>query len=298
MSTSSVKIDAFSSARFLDHVQDQLGRSMDRLGSGSKIISPSDDPKGVALSEKITAQNKRIGAATTNVQNAVSYLQTADGFVGTMNGLVMRMSELTTLAKDPTKNPSDVALYQSEFTELQDQLRATIGGSTAEIGGTSGISQPAGTFNGNVLFGANPGGIPIATSENASENVALPETNLRDGSMLELIRQDSSGNYTMHLTDSDAGDKINAGLQDLSDERSTLAAVSGRFDKIAVNLTARGENLTRTLSTINDVNVATESTHLAKFQMMAQAATSMLAQANQSPRSVLRLLGTVAPTTP
>lgn len=288
--SSTVKIDAFSNARFLDRVQDLLARSVNRLGSGSRIASPSDDPNGVALGEKLTGQNKRIQAAVTNVQNAVSHLQTVDGFLSGMNNLVTRMSELQVMAKDPIKNPQDVALYQAEFTHLQDQLRVTIGGSTAEIGGTFAITKPLGMFNGNVLFGSNPGGTPIATSETAGENIPLPETNLRNGAMLELIRQDSSGNYTLHVSDSDAGDKILAGIQDLSDERGTIGAVSERFDVVATNLTRRSENLTQSLANINDVDVATESTRLAKYQMLSQAGTTMLVQANQSPRSVLKLL--------
>lgn len=288
--SSTVKIDAFSNARFLDRVQDLLARSINRLGSGSRIASPSDDPTGVALGEKLTAQNKRIQAARTNVQNAASHLQTTDGFLSGMNDLVTRMSELQVMAKDPIKNPQDVALYQAEFVHLQEQLRVTVGGTTSEIGGTFAITKPLGMFNGNLLFGANPGGTPIATSETAGETIPLPETNLRNGGMLELFRQDSSGNYTLNVSDSDAGTKILAGIQDLSDERATVGAVSQRFEVAATSLTQRSENLTQSLSNINDVDTATESTHLAKYQMLAQAATSMLAQANQSPRAVLKLL--------
>lgn len=286
-----VSNDAFSNARFLDRVQDLLARSVDRLSSGARNLSPSDDPKAMAQGEKLAGQNKRIQAAGTNVQNAVSYLQTADGFIGNMDQLLTRMSELSTLAKDVVKSPGDLAIYQSEFSQLQEQLRVTIGGATSEIGGTFGIPKPLGSFNGNVLFGANPGGTEIATSETPGENVALPEINLRDGAMLELIRQDPSGNYTLHLTDSNAVDKIAAGLQDLSDERGTLGAVMGRFSLVAENLNTRGENVERTMASIHDVDVAAESTALARYQILSQAATAMLAQGNQSPRSVLRLLG-------
>ena len=291
MSSTSVNIDAFTSARFLGRVQDLLARSVDRLSSGSKNLSPSDNPKAAALGEQLTGQNKRIQAASTNVQNAVSYLQTADGFVSGMDGLATRMSELSVLAKDVMKNPGDIAVYQAEFSQLQEQLRVTIGGSTTEIGGTFGIPKPLGTFNNNVLFGANPGGTAIATSESAGENIALPEMNLRDGAMLNLIQQDSTGKFTLQLTDTDAIDKITAGITDLTDTRSLLGAVTGRFSMVGNNLTKREEDLTQTLSAIQDVNVATESTRLAKFQTLSQAATAMLAQANLSPRSVLKLLG-------
>jgi len=288
--SNSVNIDTFTNARFLNRVQDLLTRSTTRLSSGSRIVSASDDPAGAALGEKLTGQNKRIQAASTNIQNAISHLQTVDGFLTGMNGLVTRMSELQVMANDPIKNPGDIALYQSEFTQLQDQLRVTIGGSTAEIGGTFGITKPLGTFNGNILFGSNPGGTAIATGDTPSENIPLPEINLRNGGMLALIQQDASGNYTLHLTDSDAGTKIMAGIQDLGDERSTIGAVNQRFDVAGTTLIQRGQDLTQSLSDINDVSVATESTHLAKYQMLAQAATSMLTQENRAPQAILKLL--------
>lgn len=290
MSSSSVTSESFSNARYLDRVQNLVTRSLSRLSSGSRIVTPSDDAQGVGLGEKLTGQNQRIQAAETNVQNATSYLQSTDGFIKSMSDMVTRMSELSLLATDVMKNGGDIALYQTEFTALQEQLRGIVGGTTAEIGGTTSITKPMGTFNGLVLFGPNPGGMPVATSETPGENVALPEINFRDGSMLELIQQDGAGNYTLHLTDSTAISKITAGLQDLADERATVGAVSRRFELIASNLKKRGERMTSTLSAINDVDVATESTRLSKMQALAQSGTAMLAQANQSPRAVLRLL--------
>lgn len=290
MTNGTVSTDTYSTARYLDRVQDLLTRSLTRLSSGSRIVSPADDAQGVGLGQKLSAQNRRIQAATTNVQNATSYLQTEDGFLGSMNQMVTRLSELSLLSRDVMKNGGDIALYQTEFTSLQDQLRGIVGGSTAEIGGTTAVPKPIGMFNGQVLFGANPGGTPVATSDVPGENVPLPETNLRDGSMLELIKQDSSGNYTLKVTDSDAIDKITAGLQDISDERSNVGAVSRRFEIVAASLVKRGENLTSTISSINDVDVASESTRLSKYQALSQSASSMLAQANQSPRAVLQLL--------
>lgn len=285
-----VSTDAFTNARYLDRVHDLLGRSLSRMSSGSRIVSPSDDAQGVGLGEKLTAQSKRVQAARTNVQNAVSYLQSADGFVGAMNKMVTRMSELTLLASDVMKNGGDIALYQSEFSQLQEELRSTIGGTTAEIGGTVAITKPLGSYNGNVLFGPNATGMPVSTGDTPSDTVTIPETNFRDGAMLELFKQDNAGNYTLKITDSDAIAKINAGIQDLADERGTIGAVSRRFDIIAATLTKRSEDMTSTISEIQDVDVASESTRLAKLQMLSSSATAMLAQANQSPRSILQML--------
>src|SRR6266536_3159661 len=119
MSVINTNIQAIAAARNLNRSQEMLGRSLTRLSSGSKIVNPSDDAAGVAVSEKLAAQNKRVQAASTNVQNAISYIQTSDGFMNSMSKVLSRMSELAILSKDPSKNPEDVALYDQEFTALQ-----------------------------------------------------------------------------------------------------------------------------------------------------------------------------------
>ena len=153
MSVINTNIQAIAAARSLNASQEMLGRSLTRLSSGSKIVNPSDDAAGLAVSEKLDAQNRRVQAASTNVQNAISYIQTADGFMSGMTKILSRMSELAILAKDVTKNTTDVDLYGKEFSALQDQLRATIGGTVAQIGGPAGIDSPLGAFNGIALFG-------------------------------------------------------------------------------------------------------------------------------------------------
>ena len=128
-------INAINATRNLNQSQAMLSRSLARLSSGSKIVKPSDDAAGLAVSEKLQAQNARLLAANTNVQNAQSYVQTADGFLKSMNQMLSRMSELTAMAKDVTKNASDIDLYNAEFQALKEQLLGTIGdGSTTPLG--------------------------------------------------------------------------------------------------------------------------------------------------------------------
>jgi flagellin len=254
------------------------------------MVTPADDPQGVGLAGKLTAQSKRLDAASTNVQNAVSYLQSSDGLMGSMSRMVTRMSELSILAKDVMKNGGDIALYQTEFAKIQEQLRVTIGGSTAEIGGTTAITKPLGTFNGIVLFGANTAGITTAVGANTNESITISETNLRDGAMVELFKQDNAGNFTLSVTDPTALTKINAGLQDLADERATVGAFSRRFDLVGATLTKRSEEITKSISGIQDVDVATESTRLAKYQALTQSASTMVVQANSSSDAVLQML--------
>jgi flagellin len=267
-----------------------LGRSLTRLSSGSKIVNPSDDAAGLAVSEKLDAQNRRVQAATTNVQNAVSYIQTADGFMSGMTKILSRMSELAILAKDVTKNTTDVDLYQQEFTALQDQLRATIGGSVAEIGGTADITTPLGAFNGITLFGSNSAGLTVTIGQAIGQDMTIRESNLRSGAMAELITQNASGVYDLGIADTGLIGDITDAIQHVATERAKLGASQSRLELAATTLSVEYENLSSAISRIRDVDVAKESTQLAKYNILVQSGTSMLAQANQSPQSVLKLL--------
>jgi flagellin len=290
MSVINTNIQAIAAARNLNASQEMLGRSLTRLSSGTKIVNPSDDAAGLAVSEKLDAQNRRVKAATTNVQNAISYVQTADGFMSGMTRILSRMSELAILAKDVTKNATDIALYQEEFTALQDQLRSTIGGATADIGGTADIDTPLGAFNGITLFGANASGLTVTIGQAVGQDMTIPESNLRDGSMLTIIDQDASGAYALNLTDATAIGDITAAIQDVATERASLGASQSRLELAAKTLQVEYENLGAAISRIRDVDVAEESTNYAKYNILVQSGTAMLAQANQTPQSVLRLL--------
>ncbi len=290
MSVINTNIQAIAGARNLNHSQEMLGRSLTRLSSGSKIVNPSDDAAGLAVSEKLDAQGKRVKAATTNVQNAVSYVQTADGFMGAMAKILSRMSELGILSKDVTKSPSDIDLYQQEFAALQEQLRATIGGDTTEIGGTAGVDSPLGAFNGLILFGPNATGLPVTIGQAVGQDMHIKESNLRTGGMLDIIGQDGAGAYTLAVTDSDATAKISGAIQHIATERASLGASLSRLEIASSTLQVEFENLSSAISRIRDVDVAEESTQYARYNILVQSGTAMLAQANQTPQSVLKLL--------
>lgn len=290
MSVINTNTQAIAGARSLNHSQEMLGRSLTRLSSGSKIVNPSDDAAGLAVSEKLDAQGRRVKAATTNVQNAVSYVQTADGFMGGMAKILSRMSEIGVLAKDVTKTGDDVDLYQQEFAALQDQLRATIGGTTAEIGGTTGVDTPLGAFNGLTLFGPNSTGLPVTIGQAVGQDMKIKASDLRTGGMLDMINQDATGAYTLKATDDDAIETVSGAIQHIATERATLGAAQSRLEIASSTLQVEFENLSSAISRIRDVDVAEESTQYAKYNILVQSGTAMLAQANQSPQSVLKLL--------
>lgn len=292
MSVINTNMQAIAGARNLQNSQEMLGRSLNRLSSGSKIVNPSDDAAGLAVSEKLDAQNRRVKAATVNVQNAISYVQTADGFMSGMTKILARMSELGILSKDVTKNSQDLALYQEEFVELQRQLRDTIGGTGTTIGGTT-VDAPLGTFNGIQLFGTTAGGgYQITIGEAVGQEMTLRQTNLQTGSMLEIIKQDASGNFDLSLTNTsvDVIAKVSDAIQHVATERASLGAAQSRMTLAAGTLAIEYENLSAAISRIRDVDVAEETTQLARYNILTQSGTAMLAQANQMPSSVLQLL--------
>jgi flagellin len=290
MSVINTNIQAIAAARNLNASQEMLGRSLTRLSSGSKIVNPSDDAAGLAVSEKLDAQNRRVKAAGTNVQNAVSYVQTADGFMSGMTKILLRMSELAILAKDVTKNATDISLYQEEFSALQDQLRDTIGGTTAEIGGTANVDTPLGAFNGITLFGSNSAGLTVTIGQAVGQDMTIGDSNLRQSAMLNIIQQNSSGVYSLGITNPGAIADITNAIQQVATERASLGASQSRLELAATTLQVEFENLGSAISRIRDVDVAEESTQYAKYNILVQSGTAMLAQANQTPNSVLQLL--------
>ncbi len=290
--SSSINGDTYSSALFLDRTQSMLNQSIDRLSSGVKDLSSSGDASAVSESAKLSGQSARIQAANTNVQNATSYLQASGGFVSNINDVLSRMSELSALVKDPTKSTNDIADYQTEFVQLQTQLRDTVGGSTGTIGGNYDVTAPMGSFNGNSLFGSTaPSTVQIG--EKPADKITLPSTNLQTGAMLALIHQDSSGNFTLNATDANTVSTVTAGLQQVSDTEGQIGAASASLSRAADNLTAQGQNVDSNVASIQDVDVAAESTKLAKYTMMTQASAAMLAQEQQDPKAILSVLASI-----
>src|SRR5690606_7204547 len=137
-----------------------LQKSLNRLSSGSKIVSPADDAGGLAVSMKLSAAARRSGAAVINVSNTISYLQTQDGVLKVAGKVLDRISELRTLYDDPTKNANDLANYDSEFTSLKAQLDSL----TSE------------KFNSNSLFGTTT--LEVAVTEDGSTTVQIAARDL------------------------------------------------------------------------------------------------------------------------
>ena len=249
-----------------------LQKSLNRLSSGSRIVSPADDAGGLAVSMKLGAAAKRQGAALANIGNATSYLQTQDGALKVAGKVLDRISELKTLYVDPTKNTSDLANYDSEFTALQAQLTAL----TTE------------KFNGVALFGTN--GLTVAVTEDAAtgSSVTMAARDLANTGTgvgaVTVAGIATLGNTGLALT------TITAAIQNVATMRATNGAEQSRLGFASELLTTNKANLEAATSRITDVDVASESTQLARWNTLVQAGTSMLSQANGSAQTALKLL--------
>ena len=225
----------------------------------------------------MSAAIARTGATSNNLANAQSFLKTQDGALATATQVLTRMSELTTLAQDVTKTSGDSANYQTEFSALQGQLTA--------IG--------SGTFNGVSLFaGAATAGVSstVYTNEDSSTSTTITKTALLGNANMAAAIATTSASVSSVSNAVAATATIATALSTLAGMRAQNGSEASKLSFGQEMLTANKNNLQAANSLITDVDVAAESTQLARFNILQQAGTSMLAQANQSTQSVLKLL--------
>ena len=260
-------IQALTAASNLQTSQAMLTKSLARLSSGSKIVNPSDDAAGLAVASRLDAQVKRLAAAKSNVGNAISFTQTQDGYLKKLASAFDRMSELSILAQDVTKSDADRALYNAEFQQIG-----------AYISNTSNKD-----FNGVSLFSATALNVTI-DSEGGS--FTMNGVNLGTASYTTAL----TSNVTTRANATTALTNVKAAITQLAADRANIGAYQSRMQFTADQLTVNKENLMAASSRIQDVDVAEESTQFARYNILSQSGTAMLAQANALPQSILRLL--------
>jgi flagellin len=258
---------AMAAASNLQTSESMLGKSLARLSSGSKIVNPADDAAGLAVSMRLDAQIARLTAAKNNVGNAISFTQTQDGYLKKIAKALDRMSELSILAQDVTKSDADRGLYDAEFQQLYAYF-------------TSAASKD---FNGVSLFSTNTLNVTIDSEGNTFTMVGV---DLGGGAYTAL----SASDVTTTTNAMTALVNVKAAITQLATDRATIGAYQVRMNLTSEQLVVSKENLSAASSRIQDVDVADESTQYARYNILVQSGTAMLAQANQMPQSVLRLL--------
>jgi len=263
-------ISALTSARNLNENQNPLSRSLGRLSSGSKLVNPSDNAAGFAVSIRLDAQISRIQAAGDNIGNALSFSQTQDGYLKKVAKALDRMGELSMLALDETKSDTDRGLYNNEFVNLQNFVKSS---ATRDF---NAVSMFAGN-NFNVTIDSEGSGFSYS-----GINLATTTFINATGNTISLT---TTGNATTALTN------VKLAINQLASDRATVGANQAALNMYQEQLGTLKDNMSAANSRIKDIDVAEESTNFAKYNILVQAGTAMLSQANSSSQSVLRLLG-------
>jgi len=263
----------------LDQSTNMLNQSLARLSSGSKIVNASDDPAGLAESIELNAEIGQTTAANSNISNAVSLLQTQDGYLQQVGSALDQMATLAVESQDVTKTDSERADYQKEFSTLAGYITDT---GTKDFNGVS-------LFSGATLDVTTDGN--GTTFAMATADLGSNTTTGVDSSASGLIYQGATGGDVSTTTGAvSALAAVTAAITQLATDRATVGANEERLTYTGNELGVLGNNLSSANSALTDVDVATESTNYAKYQILVQSGTSMLAQANQNPQSVLKLL--------
>lgn len=354
-------VQAQQTANNLNVSSNALAKSLSRLSSGSKIIAPSDDAAGLAVSSRLESQLKRLDAAINNVVNAVSFTQTQDGFLKTIDKAFRRMSELAMYSQDSTKSASDLTLYSQEFGQLQEYISQTVSQTFNSVPLFSPEAIDVTIDSSGTTFSMK--GIDLSTAEYA-QSLAVPASVdlstatvarlangdititfatpadaaklTKDGSLslggLTNTMTDLNGTYDVLSSNTTTGvvtlkgdptktgavayaaadaagvtaktgldittvpraqaalSRIISSINKLAQDRASLGAVQSRLNFTNEQLTVTKENLSAAISRIADVDVAEEATAYARYQILVQSGTSMLAQANKMPQSAMMLL--------
>lgn len=260
-------VQALDAANNLNSAQTRLDKSLARLSSGSKILNAADDAAGIAVSSRLDAQIKRTDAAKSNVQNALSFTQTQDGYMSRIAHALSRMSELSVLAQDETKNDTDRVLYDLEYQQLATYISAT---STKDFDGVS-------------LFSNNTLTVTLDSDNSASMT-------MQGIDLVAAMATAVGSNIATTPAAASAIDAVKTAITQLSNDRAIVGSYQTRLNYAAEQLTVGKSNLAAASSNITDVDVANESTEYSRQNILLQSTTAMLAQANQLPQNVLKLL--------
>jgi flagellin len=270
-------VAALNSYNQLNNTNNNMQKSLERLSSGSRINRAADDAAGLAISEKMNAQTRGLGQAQRNAQDGISMIQTAEGALKETHSILQRMRELSVQAANDSNTNEDRTEIKAEIDQLTSEIDRI---STTTEFNTKNL------LNGD-LVGAT-GQLTFHIGANSGQNTTLEirdmgvSANLDVGTAIDVTTQSGA--------DAAIG-TIDAAIGEVSTERSKLGAMQNRLDHTINNLSTSEENLTAANSRIKDVDMAKEMMNLSKQQILSQAGTAMLAQANQMPQGVLQLLG-------
>jgi flagellin len=263
MSSINTNVMSLNAQRNLSNSTGSLSTSMQRLSSGLRVNSAKDDAAGLAIATKMDSQVRGMNVAIRNSNDAISYAQTADGALGKVTDALQRMRELAVQSANGTNSATDRTNLNAEFAEL-----------TAEVTRLGTATK----FNGTAVFGATPVVFQVGADTTDTISVSAVAATTIAGDIL------TSASAATAMT------AIDTALETTNTNRATLGAVQNRFESVVANLRVASENQSASKGRIMDADFAVESSNLARGQILQQAGTAMIAQANQIPQGVLALL--------
>ena len=259
-------VEAFNAYRNLNKTSAAVSKSMERLSSGYRINRGADDAAGLGISETMRSQIRGLGQAQRNIQDGVSMVQTAEGNLDTVHAMLQRVRELAVQYKNGTLSQASRDAIQTEVNQLASEIERI--GQTAVF---NGLSLLASTSMTSFQVGANDG-----------EVIGI--------SMISLGASLGTAFYSLSAAGTADLSEIDAAITSVSSTRATFGAVQNRLEHALSVTAAYQENMVSAESRIRDVDMAEEMVNLTKNQILQQAGTAMLAQANQLPQAVLTLL--------
>lgn len=247
-----------------------LSKAMERLSTGRRINNASDDAAGLAIASRMTAEVRGLNMAVRNANDGISLAQTAEGGMNEIGSMLQRMRELAVQSANGTLSAGDRTNLQTEVTEL-----------VAQIGDVASRTK----FNGVSLLDGTNASVNIQTGSNASETVAITLADVDAAALgVAALTVATTAGATAALT------TLDTAINTVSSAQAVLGAGQNRLQTTVSNLTDRVTNITESKSRIEDADFSAETTQLAKAQILSQASTAMLAQANQSQQGVLSLI--------
>jgi flagellin len=273
MTVINTNISAVRAANASNTANKMLGTAMERLSTGKRINSAKDDAAGLAISTSMTSQIKGMGQGIRNANDGIAMAQTADGALDEVTNMLQRVRELAIQSASGTYQNSDRDAMQQEVTALTEQINDVLTNTK---------------FNGNSLFSTAAGtdvSIDIQTGANSGETVTLT-TKAIDGTYIDATALDVSTNTAASTTINN----VDSALVDVNATRASLGAGQNRLESAINNMTNNVTNLSDARSRIEDADYSIETTQMAKAQILSQASTAMIAQANQAQQNVMSLL--------
>ena len=265
MSSINTNINSLNAQRNLAGSANSLAVSMSRLSSGLRVNSAKDDAAGLAIAERMGAQTRGMNVAIRNANDAISLAQTAEGALGSISNNLQRMRELSVQAANGTNNTTDITALATEFSALLAE-NTRVAGAT-KFNDTAVIASTAFTFQ----VGAN----------NATDNQITITGSTYTGTAVA---------FTTATTAMSAITALDADINTVTTARATWGAAQNRMDSVISNLRVSSENSAAARGRIMDADYAQETANLSRSQVLQQAGTAMVAQANQGPQGVLALL--------